>query len=921
MNFCGISDSFASLASQNPPCPECASTSRVAKGLCLRCLFSCGLLAGEAETESLDSLLAEIDIPDTDWQVGNYQILEELGRGGMGVIYRARQQHSHRIVALKRILSFHSDSAETLARFQREAEAAASLDHPNILPIHEVGRSKDGLPFFSMKFAPGGSLLDAAGAFRNRPRQVVQLLMKVARAVDYAHNQGILHRDLKPGNILLDAHGEPLVSDFGLAKWLDTKNDLTRSLTIFGTPGYIAPEQSQTPPKTLTPAVDVYSLGAILFELLAGRPPFLGEHAIAVIRQAAEKPPPKLRSVAAELDRDLETICARCLEPEPTARYHSAGDLADDLVRWLEGRPTVARPVPPAIHFWRWSLRNPALACSLAICCLFGAAAIAWQTQSRHLKLAAREQMLAAHSVAALPFLNLESGGADSHLAKTVATALKAQMPGPGPARIVALATPSPKWTGTGSFDEVRLAAQQTNGRAVLAGLFRPVNGRTRISLRLLRGNGTDVLGTWTLEINKPEDVRPALIAGKVAASLYRALEAPTGITNVSQTDPAMKDPVARGYLKTGRALLDRRTIPDIDRAITCFEEASRAAPRSASARSYLAMAYIGRNFLSANPIYVERALRAADDAILLSPDDSIALRGLCFLYTSTGHFDKALEQGLRSLESGDPSERTFGQIGFIWKEMGRPDIAMRWFLKAKVSQIQPADYDALLGDCWMLLSEDSKAQQAYETALTFRPELPEGWLGLCNLKVLSGDFDGARELFRERSTEYEAFPSTKLMEARIELFARNFRTAERLFEELHRDDPHGVGAQQYGAISNQSALARLKIAAGDVVSANRLLEECIAEDKAELAKSPRHPETLYRLAADEAIRANSVSALTYLQASIAAGWTDYRSAKLDPRFDQLSGTPEFQNILSEIAARLAKLGRQSPAAPAVNEN
>ena len=256
-------------------------------------------------------------LADTHWRLGNYEILEEIGRGGMGVIYRARQRHSRRIVALKRVLSYHADSRDTLARFRREAEAAASLDHPNILPIYEVGESEDGVPFFSMKYASGGSLQEVGPALRDDPREIVRLMAKVARAVQYAHRQGILHRDLKPGNILLDGRGEPLVSDFGLAKWLDTSSDLTRTLTIFGTPGYIAPEQAEGPAANLKPAADVYSLGAILFDLLSGRPPFLGEHALAVIRQAADKPAPKLRSLVQNADRDLETICARCLEREP----------------------------------------------------------------------------------------------------------------------------------------------------------------------------------------------------------------------------------------------------------------------------------------------------------------------------------------------------------------------------------------------------------------------------------------------------------------------------------------------------------------------------------------------------------------------------------------------------------------------------
>ena len=245
-----------------------------------------------------------------------------------------------------------------------------------------------------MKFAAGGSLLDAAPALRNEPRRSVALMAKVTRAVQYAHLQGILHRDLKPGNILLDARGEPLVSDFGLAKWLDTSSDLTRTLTIFGTPGYIAPEQAKRSAANLTPTADVYSLGAILFDLFTGRPPFLGEHALAVIQQASEKPAPKLRSLIPGFDRDLETICAKCLEREPHARYRSAGDLAEDLERWLEGRPIIARPVSPPVRIWRWSKRNPTLAASVVACLLLGGVAGVFQVQNR---ITARAEAMAIH--------------------------------------------------------------------------------------------------------------------------------------------------------------------------------------------------------------------------------------------------------------------------------------------------------------------------------------------------------------------------------------------------------------------------------------------------------------------------------------------------------------------------------------------
>src|SRR5438552_250571 len=256
MSACDISDSLR-IDADIVACEECGWTSRVGRGLCLNCLLRRGLGCETETTESLQDVLDEVDVRDADWRIGNYQILEEIGRGGMGVIYRARQRHSLRIVALKRILAYHADSRETVVRFRREAEAAASLDHPNILPIYEVGESEDGLPFFSMKFAAGGNVLENQAALRPDPRRCVALMAKVAGAVHYAHCHGILHRDLKPGNILIDGNGEPLVSDFGLAKWLDASSDLTRTLTIFGTPGYIAPEQAKGPAAGLKATADV----------------------------------------------------------------------------------------------------------------------------------------------------------------------------------------------------------------------------------------------------------------------------------------------------------------------------------------------------------------------------------------------------------------------------------------------------------------------------------------------------------------------------------------------------------------------------------------------------------------------------------------------------------------------------------------
>ena len=332
------------------------------EGLCARCLIGSVLAPppppiGEEHFLSTSALLKQR-------LFGGYELVEEIARGGMGVVFKARQRRPDRWVAIKVISAGELASPKLIERFRAETEAAASLEHSNIVSIYEVGEA-DGFHFFSMRLVEGQTLGASLGGHPLEPRRAAELLVSVARAAHYAHQRGVLHRDLKPNNILLDAQGKPHLTDFGLAKLLERDTDLTLSGAVLGTPSYMAPEQAAGNTKQLTIAADVYGLGAVFFEMLTGRPPFMGETSLATVRQVLDQDPPPPLSLNPAVPADLATICLKCLEKDPTRRYGSAAALADDLERWLRHEPIEARPSTPFEHGIKWVRRNPARAALL----------------------------------------------------------------------------------------------------------------------------------------------------------------------------------------------------------------------------------------------------------------------------------------------------------------------------------------------------------------------------------------------------------------------------------------------------------------------------------------------------------------------------------------------------------------------------
>src|SRR6266480_2576033 len=337
-------------------CAECGATvfADAPQGVCSVCLFRTGL----ALFDNKDDKAFEPTIARMPKDFGDYELLEEIGHGGQGVVYRARQKSLNRTVALK-VIGLGRWATEThLRRFRLEAEAAASLNHPSIVPIHEIGE-RDGCCYFSMNLIEGGQLDQVVRREAISIRRAAQLIAKLARTVHYAHEHGILHRDIKPGNVLLDIEGEPHLTDFGLARLVETESTVTRTTEVLGTPSYMAPEQASGNNVALTSATDIYGLGAVLYHLLTGSPPFVGGTTYETIKLLEDTEPRPPRLLNPKVDRDLSTICLKCLEKDPKRRYASALALAEDLEHWLKHEPIQAKRTGIFTHGRKWVRRNP----------------------------------------------------------------------------------------------------------------------------------------------------------------------------------------------------------------------------------------------------------------------------------------------------------------------------------------------------------------------------------------------------------------------------------------------------------------------------------------------------------------------------------------------------------------------------------
>jgi TolB-like protein/tRNA A-37 threonylcarbamoyl transferase component Bud32 len=832
-----VSNSVADGMEDVAKCPRCGATTHLDDGTCINCFLREGLEAkGEASRETFETILLEANVTDTQWRLGHYEILEEIGRGGMGVIYRARQQHSRRIVAVKRMLAHEVNSHETLVRFRREAEAVASLDHPNILPIYEVSESEGGLPYFSMKYATRGSLRTAARALRTKPRECVRLMAKVARAIAHAHLKGVLHRDLQPGNILLDENCEPMVSDFGLAKWLDQSSDLTRTLETLGTPGYIAPEQTECPADKLTSAADVYSLGAILFYLLTGRPPFVGSNVLHVIHQAASTPPPRLRLLASSVDRDLETIVARCLESDPTGRYQSAGVLADDLDRWLRREPIRARRVGAVTRGGKWVRRNPTttfLAASLAA--LAGVVGVMFWERGSIRPLPNGVAVIPYKSVAVLPFENLSADPenalfTDAMQAKILTDLAKI-------ADLKVIGRTSVMQYKSDLRRNVREIANTLGVAHVVEGSVQHVTGRVRVSAQLIDAKAGRLI--WVRNYDRT-------LADSVALDGDLAMEIATAVgATLSPQEKARVTTKLTNNSTAYDAYLNGRlfaTEDQTEKALRSYQKAVEFDPNFALAWAGLSsMQSLAHWELDSSPERISAAKAAMDRALDLDPNlPEVHLALGYYRYYVLRDFTGALSE-LREAEPALPNDTdVIKTIAMVQRRLGQWDEALTGF--RRVVELDPRDIDSYcnLSLTYEALRRFPEALAAFNRALAWEPvklDSEAAWKGLIDsnnawkgLLLMKADALWATGNLPASKLPYESAYTIGFMRAGQALLKRRYAEAKDILSQALADK--SIATYSTDVFENREILLLMlgltQQRAGDVAAAQATYQQVV---------------------------------------------------------------------------------------------
>jgi serine/threonine protein kinase/tetratricopeptide (TPR) repeat protein len=867
----------------------------------------------------------------TPTNFGDYKLLEEIGRGGQGVVYRAHQKSLNRTVALKVIGLGHWATEAHLKRFRREAEAAARLEHPGIVPIHEVGE-RDGSCYFSMKFIEGGQL-DAVVRREPMPvRRAAELIAKVSRTVHYAHEHGILHRDIKPGNILLDQKGEPHLTDFGLARLIETESTVTRTLEVLGTPSYMAPEQAVGNNDAVSSPTDVYGLGGVLYQLLTGHPPFAGGTTYETIKLLLDTEPRQPRLWNPKIDRDLSTICLKCLEKDPKRRYSSALALVEDLEHWLKHEPIKARRTGIFTRGRKWVRRNPTSALLAASLVALAAAAvwIIWKSEF--------VRQPATTGIAVLPFENLSDEKEHAFFADGIQDDVLTSLATIKELKVISR-TSVMAYRDAGVRNTRQIG--QTLGVAnVLEGSVRRVGDRVTVNVQLIDTRTDRHL--WAKHYDRTLTESLGLqgeLAKEIAAALGATLSPreKAAVQAKPTNNPAAYDAYLRGRAFAGGSPFDKS---NVERTIQSYQEAVKLDPSFVLAWARLSSAQSQSYWLGLDPspARVAAAKDAADHARALDPDlpethlalgyyrfygqrdftgalaefqqaeqglpnDVDIIEAIALVQRRLGHWDEAIAGQRRAIELDPRNIDAYVNLAITYSALRRfpEDLAM----VDRILALEPANEIALYVKARALWATGDL--QAVEPLLA-NPDIDPSDRGLqalfqrryaAAIEILSSAV--AAKTKRGESSDKEKFP-LGLSQQRVGDVAAARATYEKAAQDIRRELEKVAPGNNLVEAYLHGGLGRAYAGLGNAASA-------IAEGQKAIAMNPTSKDAMEGPAQEEnmakiyALLGDADQAIPILKRllQIPYGFAITPALlRLDPVWDQIRTDPRFQKLAEE---------------------
>ncbi len=764
------------------------------KELCPACVLETGLgpLADEtvAGIDSSAVASAKADDPGQPAEVlmdfGDYELLEEIGRGGQGVVYRARQKSLNRTVALKVIGLGQWATQAHLKRFRREAESAANLDHPCIVPIYEVGE-REGSCYFSMKFIDGGQLDEVAKRTPISMRNAAELIAKLARTVHYAHEHGILHRDIKPGNILLDTKGEPHLTDFGLARLLETESTVTNTMDVLGTPSYMAPEQASGRNEQLTSATDVYGLGAVFYQLLTGHPPFVGGTTYETVRLVLEAEPRQPRLRNPKIDRELSTICLKCLEKDPKRRYSSALALAEDLEHWLKHEPIRAKRSGFFTHSRKWLRRNPSTAVlvTLLVALAAGLGVMAWNRGRK-------SAVPMPKSIAVLPFENLSNDPDNAYFAEAIQEEILTRLASIADLKVISRTSTQRYQSKPRNLSQI---AKQLGVANILEGSVQKAADQVRVNVQLVNAQTDSHLWAETYD-RKLTDIFgvESEIAKGIAESLKAKLSGheEQALAVKPTNNPEAYDAYLRGLAYSLKTL--DVTAANAIGAQKCLRKAVRLDPKFALAWALLsyvdAQGYRTGN-LQPTMALREEARQAAETALVLQPNlgEAILAKGT-YHSACLKDYDTAVRYFEQARQLLPNSSRIPQSLAYLARRRGQWDRSESAFNEAE--RLDPRNVTLLIQHAmwYYQLRRFPEALRKLDEVLNITPDDMDTIAQQAIVAQAQGDLPRASELLAplHPNADHVRALKTKFYQAILE--RRPAADIRRLEEVLVKPDP-----------------------------------------------------------------------------------------------------------------------------------